>query len=65
MALLWKLYQWERRELSPVKRVVLIGLRMLTLLAGAIMLLEPVLVSTRKRDGPLAFDRSWSTIPRA
>jgi hypothetical protein len=52
VSLLWKLYQWERRELSRTKRIVLISLRMLTLLAGAIMLMEPVLVSTRKETIP-------------
>ncbi len=38
LALLWRLYRWERRELSPAKRALLVGLRMLTLLAAAIML---------------------------
>ena len=52
IALLWKLYRWERRELSLAKRVLLIGLRMLTLLAAAIMLFEPVLVSTRRETIP-------------
>jgi hypothetical protein len=52
VGLLWKLYQWERRELSKPKRALLIGLRMLTLLAAAIMLLEPVLVSTRRETIP-------------
>ena len=51
-ALLWRLYRWERRELSPAKRALLVGLRMLTLLAAAIMLLEPVLVSTRRETVP-------------
>jgi hypothetical protein len=52
LALLWKLYRWERRELSPAKRALLIGLRMLTVLAAAIMLIEPVLVSTRRETVP-------------
>jgi hypothetical protein len=52
LALLWKLYQWERRELSLARRAVLIGLRMLTLLAAAIMLMEPLLVSTRRETIP-------------
>ena len=52
LALLWKLYRWERRELSPTKRALLIGLRMLTGLAAAIMLIEPVLVSTRRETVP-------------
>ena len=52
LALLWKLYGWERRELSRAKRTLLIGLRMLTLLAAAIMLIEPVLVSTRRETVP-------------
>ena len=52
LALLWKLYRWERRELSLAKRALLIGLRMLTLLAAAIMLIEPVLVSIRRETVP-------------
>jgi hypothetical protein len=50
--LLWRLYGWERRELKPAKRALLVGLRMLTLLAAAIMLLEPVLVSSRRETVP-------------
>ena len=52
LALLWRLIRWERRELSPPKRALLVGLRMLTLLAAAIMLVEPVLVSTRRETVP-------------
>ena len=48
LALLWRLYRWERRDLSRAKRVVLVGLRALTLLAVAVMLIEPVLVSIRR-----------------
>jgi hypothetical protein len=51
-ALLWRLYGWERRELSRLKRGLLVGLRMLTLLAAAVMLLEPVLVSSRRETLP-------------
>src|SRR5271165_5942739 len=51
-ALLWRLYRWERRELVPAKRALLVGLRVLTLLAAAIMLLEPVLVSSRRETVP-------------
>jgi len=51
-ALLWRLYRWERRELAPAKRALLVGLRILTLLAAAIMLLEPVLVSSRRETVP-------------
>jgi hypothetical protein len=50
--LLWRLHRWERRELSPFKRAILVGLRLLTLLAAAIMLIEPVLVSTRRETVP-------------
>jgi hypothetical protein len=52
VALLWRLYRWERRELSRGKRVLLVGLRMLSLLAAAIMLFEPVLVSSRRETVP-------------
>jgi hypothetical protein len=48
VALLWRLYRWERRELSRAKRALLVGLRGLTLLALFAMLLEPVLISTRR-----------------
>jgi hypothetical protein len=48
LALLWRLYRWERRDLSRGKRAVLVGLRALTLLAVAVMLIEPVLVSSRR-----------------
>ena len=50
VALLWRLYRWERRELSPAKRALLAGLRILTIAAVGIMLLEPVLVSTRREQ---------------
>ena len=46
LALLWRLYRLERRDLSPRKRCVLVGLRGLTLLAITVMLLEPVWVSS-------------------
>jgi hypothetical protein len=52
LALLWRLYRWERRELSAGKRALLVGLRILTLLAAAIMLVEPVLVSIRRETVP-------------
>ncbi len=64
LALIWRLYRWEGRDLSRAKRVLLVGLRALTLLAVAIMLLEPVLVSTRREAVPshlpLIFDDSES-----
>jgi hypothetical protein len=46
--LVWWLYRRERRELSRGRRALLVGLRMLTLSAVAIMLVEPVLVSVRR-----------------
>src|SRR3954453_10603107 len=49
--LVW-LYRWEGRNLSRSKRALLVGLRVLTLVAVAIMLLEPVLVSTRRETVP-------------
>ncbi len=48
----WRLYVWERRELSRGKRALLVGLRALTLLALAAMLVEPVLVSIRRETVP-------------
>jgi hypothetical protein len=45
--LFWWLYRRERRELSPARRTLLVGLRMLVLAAVAVMLVEPVLVSIR------------------
>ena len=52
VALLAWLYRREGRNLSRTKRAVLVGLRVLTLLAVVIMLLEPVLVSTRRETVP-------------
>jgi hypothetical protein len=46
--LLWRLYRFERSELSPIKRGLLVGLRLATLLALVTMLVEPVLVSSRR-----------------
>ena len=44
----WWLYRRERRDLSQGRRALLVGLRVLTLLAVAVMLVEPVLVSVRR-----------------
>ena len=46
--LLWGLYRWERRDLSRRKRALLVGFRVLTLLALATMLVEPVLISSQR-----------------
>ncbi len=46
LALMWRLYRLERRDLSRRKRSILVGLRGLTLLAVTAMLLEPVWVSS-------------------
>src|SRR3954469_21228036 len=48
IVLLWLLYRHEGRDLSRARRGVLVGLRVLTLLAVAAMLVEPVLVFTRR-----------------
>lgn len=48
LALLWRLYRREGRDVSRARRAALVGLRGLTLLAVAAMLVEPVLVSTRR-----------------
>jgi hypothetical protein len=48
LALLWRLYRWERRGLSLTRRVVLVALRVITLMALVAMLVEPVLVSSRR-----------------
>src|SRR4051794_20880556 len=48
LALIRHLYRREGRELSRARRAVLVGLRALTLLAVAAMLVEPVLISTRR-----------------
>lgn len=48
VALVWWLYGRERREMSTRRKSLLVGLRMLTLLAVAAMLVEPVLVSSRR-----------------
>ena len=46
--LLWWLPHREKRELSRGKRAILVGLRALVLLAVAVMLVEPVLISTER-----------------
>ena len=46
--LLWWLPHREKRELSRRKRLLLVALRALVLLAVAIMLLEPVLISSQR-----------------
>jgi hypothetical protein len=50
--LLWRLYRWEGRDLSRGRRVLLVGLRGLILLAVAAMLLEPVWVSSQRETVP-------------
>ena len=52
LALFWRLYRREGRDLSRTKRGILVGLRALTLLAVSIMLLEPVLVSSQRETVP-------------
>src|SRR5690606_11909678 len=44
----WWLYRREGRDLSVRMRVILVGLRLLALLAVAVMLLEPLLVFSQK-----------------
>ena len=46
--LFWRLYLKESRDLSWVKRAIMVGLRVLTLSAIAAMLVEPVLTSTER-----------------
>ncbi len=48
LVLLWWLPRREKRELSRPRRALLAGLRALVLLAVAIMLVEPVLVSSHR-----------------
>jgi hypothetical protein len=47
-AFFWRLNGRERRELSRPRRALLVGLRMFVLGAVAVMLVEPVLVSTHR-----------------
>lgn len=51
-ALLWKLYRRERRDLSQSRRTLLVGLRLLVLVAVAVMLIEPVLITVRRETVP-------------
>src|SRR6516162_2386802 len=44
----WRLYRWERGDLSAGKRALLAGLRALALGALAAMLIEPVLISSHR-----------------
>src|SRR3954471_13278985 len=48
VALIWRLYRGERRELSRSRRVLLAGLGGVGRLGRATMLAEPVLVSGRR-----------------
>src|SRR4051794_1609574 len=48
LALIWWLYRREGRSLSRARRSLLVGLRVLTLLALAAMLVEPVLITSRR-----------------
>jgi hypothetical protein len=61
---LWRLYRHERRELSQRRRALLVGLRLLVLAALAVMLIEPVLVTSRsetiKSHLPIVVDDSES-----
>jgi hypothetical protein len=62
--MLWRLYRRERRELSRPRRALLVGLRLLVLGALAVMLVEPVLVTSRnetiRSHLPLIVDDSES-----
>jgi hypothetical protein len=64
MVLLWWLPRREKRELSRPKRALLVTLRTLVLLAIAVMLIEPVLVSshreTLRSHLPIVLDDSES-----
>jgi hypothetical protein len=46
--LLWWLYRLESRDLSRGRRLALVGLRILVLMALAAMLVEPVLITSRR-----------------
>lgn len=46
VGLLWYLPRREKKDISPPRRAILVGLRAIVLLAIAVMLLEPVLVSS-------------------
>ena len=48
LVLLWWLPSREKKELSRPRRAWLVGLRALVLLAIAVMLVEPVLVSSHR-----------------
>ncbi len=48
LALLWRLPRLEKRELSRPRRALLVGLRAIVLLAVALMLIEPVLISSHR-----------------
>jgi hypothetical protein len=48
LAIVWWLYRHERPDLARIKRGLMAGLRALTLLALAAMLVEPVLISSQR-----------------
>jgi hypothetical protein len=52
IALVWWLYRRDRPDLARSRRVLLTVLRLLTLLAVAAMLVEPVLITSRRETLP-------------
>ena len=64
LAMLWWLYRRERKELSRLRRALLVGLRVLVLLAVGVMLVEPVLISSHREATrshlPIVIDDSES-----
>ena len=52
IALVWWLYRKDRRDLPRPQRILLVGLRLLAIGAVAAMLLEPLLVSSRRETLP-------------
>src|SRR6476620_11848571 len=48
VAVVWRLYSWEGRNLSTAMRMLIGGLRLLTLACAALMLCDMVLVIDRR-----------------
>lgn len=52
IALIWWLARWGRKDLSIPRRILLSGLRLATIAALAMILIEPVLVLSRREETP-------------
>ncbi|MDG3008269.1 vWA domain-containing protein [Paludisphaera mucosa] len=52
VVLIWQLARWSRKDLTTGRRILLTAIRLLTIAALGVMLLEPVLVFVRREQSP-------------